>query len=60
MEIHWVPGHMGIDGNEKTDETAKKVAETNGTRGFPERFTYLSHMECTVTEQKWKEAKHWF
>lgn len=60
VEIYCVPGHMGVEGNEKADEKAKDAAERSGTRRFPERFASLAHVNCTITERKWKEAKHSF
>lgn len=31
-----------------------------GAPGCAERFTSLAHINRTITERKWKEAKHWF
>ncbi|GAA5972405.1 hypothetical protein JCM8115_004325 [Rhodotorula mucilaginosa] len=28
--VHWVPGHVGIDGNEEADELAKRAVEEGG------------------------------
>lgn len=60
MEIHSVPGHMGISENKKEDEVAKEAAEKPGTRQYMERFTSLAHVGYTIMEPKWKEAKYWF
>lgn len=42
------------------DEVAKKAAEMTGIRAYSERFTFLAHIRCTVTEKNWKVAKCWF
>lgn len=54
------PGNMGVEGNERADEAAKAAAETLGARRCPERFALLAHINRTITERKWKEARHWF
>lgn len=53
-------GHMGLKGNERTDETAKEVAKRKSTGKRPERFYSLTHVEHTISERTWIEAKHWF
>lgn len=60
VEIHWVPGHMGIAGNEKAYEAGKEAAERAGTRLCPEQFASLAHVGWTITQCKLKKAKHWF
>lgn len=51
---------MGIAGNEEADKADKETAERPSTRQCLERFTSLAHVICTIMEQKWKEARHWF
>lgn len=29
VEVHWVPGHIAIEGNENADEVARSTAETS-------------------------------
>lgn len=36
------------------------MAERTGAQRWQEQFASLTYIGRTVTEQKWKEAKHWF
>lgn len=49
-------GHIGVNKNEKADQTAKEAAERPGTQRCPKRFTSLAYVGRTVTERKLKEA----
>lgn len=49
MQVHWVPGHIEVEGNEKAYEAAKVVVKVRGIRGFPERFTSFANIGRTVT-----------
>lgn len=60
MKVHWVPGHMSVEGSKKVDEVAKKAAERTGTQRCPEQYVSLAHFGRTISQQKWKYAKHWF
>lgn len=51
---------MAIEGNKKTDEEAKEVAERLGTWRCSERLASLAHVSRTITERKWNEVRHWF
>lgn len=51
---------MRVEGNEKADESEKVVAVMSGTQGYPEQFTSQARVACTITNGKWKNAKHWF
>lgn len=60
VEIHWVLGHLDVKVNEKVDDIVTLAPETRGTPRCPKWFTFLSHIERTVSEQERKEAKHRF
>lgn len=60
MEIHWVLGHMSVEGNKISNEATEVAAETRGFRVCPEQFTSLAHIGRTVMERKRKEVKHSF
>ncbi|KAJ3709967.1 hypothetical protein C8R42DRAFT_597839 [Lentinula raphanica] len=34
VTISWVPGHLGVDGNERADQEAKRAAETRSSRNI--------------------------
>lgn len=58
VEIHWVPGHMGVDGNGTADEVAKEAVERVGIR-YSERLVSFSHVGRLILERKWKEPQHY-
>lgn len=58
VEVYWVKGHIGVEENEKPEEASKDEAERTGTWRCPEQFISLAHIERTISEGKWKEAKH--
>lgn len=47
-----MPRHMGVGGNKRLDETAKKVAEKKEIRWYPEQFSSLAYMGRTLSERK--------
>ncbi len=56
VRICWIPGHMGVPGNEKADELAKKGAETR-TMG-PEPFLPLARANVRAEIEKWAQEQH--
>lgn len=44
VEIHWVSGHIRVNGNEQVDRAAKEEVRSTGIRRVVERFTLLSHV----------------
>lgn len=56
--IHLVSVYIDVKGNKVENEAAKEVTERTCTRGYPEQFALLAHVDRTITERKWKEARH--
>lgn len=57
VEFESVLGHIGVEQNWKTDESAKAAKESRGMRGYPKQFTSLAHIERRFTESRWMEVK---
>lgn len=55
-----MPSHIGVQGKKRADEAVKMMAETRAISACPKQSTSLARIRRTVTERKWKEAKHWF
>lgn len=55
VEIHWVPGHTGVEGNGWADEAAKQAARSRSHCN--ERLASLTHVSRHVTELKRKECR---
>lgn len=51
---------MSFKENEKADEAGNEAAKKNGIGRCPERLTSLAHVGRTISERKWREAKHRF
>lgn len=60
VQVQSVSEHLGVEGNEKSDEPAKEGVERPRTRRFSERFPSLAHVGRTITKRKWKNVKHRF
>lgn len=58
VHIHWIPGHMKIEGNERADKAAKEAALSS--RKFSEEFNSLSHIACTISDRQRIEGRQWF
>lgn len=58
MEIHWVPAHIGIKGNEMADVAAKKATswrQKKNRRGKRGKLRHKSDGEASPSSQKRKE-----
>lgn len=52
IKVHWVLGHLSVEGNEQANTTAKEAADGTGTRWYAERFDSLAHINRTISERK--------
>lgn len=55
-----MPARMGVERNQRADETAKEAMEKDSRRRYHEEFASLAHVRRTISKRKWNEAKHWF
>jgi hypothetical protein len=58
LELIWIPGHMGLDGNERADAEAKRAA-LDPTLSYPCKYTSLRSTRIQETKEmakrQWQE-----
>ena len=57
ISVRWVPGHSGIEGNERADKAAKEAAI--GERVRTAKWSSLTHIKRQIIEEKKLQISMW-
>ncbi len=58
VSVYWIPGHSGLEGNERADKAAKEAAM--GDRIRTAKWKSLTHIKWRITDEKKAQIYTWY